>query len=352
MNSLVVFVSVMALAAAAPSYLHSPGVITYGVPTLALGSSAVSQQSRIDIKSSPAVVSETVSAPVLRTVVSGPSAIVPTAYASPIAFGGAAVSHQSRVDIKSSPAVVSESISVPEVRTVVAGPAAVIPTAYAATVGVAPAAVSHQSRVDIKSSPAIVSETISAPEVRTVGVVAEPAAVIRSAYAGPVAVGAAAVSHQSRVDIKSSPGLISTVASGPIFSAYSAGPFAYSAPYGPAFAPSVIASIPSVSRTVITPYDLSAKVVTSELKEGESSQSLPAETPEVAAARAAHEEAKAQIEAEHSIKKRSVGLVATPAVTTYSAGPLISHYATSPYVYSSPLAHVRYGVPTPYYSVL
>ncbi|XP_026316970.1 uncharacterized protein LOC113228045 [Hyposmocoma kahamanoa] len=71
-----------------------------------------------------------------------------------------------------------------------------VPLTYAAV----PTAVSHQSRVDIHSSPAVVA---AAP----VSYVAEPV-VARAVYAAPVStvyVGGAAVSHQSRVDIRSSP---------------------------------------------------------------------------------------------------------------------------------------------------
>lgn len=74
-----------------------------------------------------------------------------------------------------------------------------VPLAYAAV----PAAVSHQSRVDIRSSPAVVA---AAP----VSYVAEPV-VARAVYAAPastVYVGGAAVSHQSRVDLQSSPAVV------------------------------------------------------------------------------------------------------------------------------------------------
>lgn len=75
-----------------------------------------------------------------------------------------------------------------------------VPLVYAAV----PSAVSHQSRVDVHSSPGVVA---AAP----VSYVAQPV-VAHAAYAAPastVYVGGAAVSHQSRVDVHSSPAVVS-----------------------------------------------------------------------------------------------------------------------------------------------
>ncbi|CAB3251462.1 unnamed protein product [Arctia plantaginis] len=64
----------------------------------------------------------------------------------------AAVSHQSRVDVVSSPAVVSHAVAAPIV-------------AHAPVVAAVPSAVSHQSRVDIHSSPAVVAQAAVVPAV-------------------------------------------------------------------------------------------------------------------------------------------------------------------------------------------
>lgn len=64
----------------------------------------------------------------------------------------AAVSHQSRVDVVSSPAVVSHAVATPVI-------------APAPVVAAVPAAVSHQSRVDLHSSPAVVAQTAVVPAV-------------------------------------------------------------------------------------------------------------------------------------------------------------------------------------------
>ncbi|XP_045450827.1 calphotin-like [Melitaea cinxia] len=178
---------------------RSLGHITYNAPVIA--PAAVSHQSRVDVVSSPAVVSHAVAAPVLAHAVATPvvaQAIVP-----------AAVSHQSRVDVHSSPAVVAHATPLVSAHSVVSpwlghstyGLAAhylkkrsLSHIAYSAPI-IAPAAVSHQSRVDVVSSPAVVSHAIAAP-------------VVAHAVATPVIahdVVPAAVSHQSRVDVHSSP---------------------------------------------------------------------------------------------------------------------------------------------------
>lgn len=77
-----------------------------------------------------------------------------------------------------------------------------VPLTYATV----PTAVSHQSRVDIHSSPPVVA---AAP----VSYIAGPV-VARAVYAAPastVYVGGEAVSHQSRVDIRSSPAYVQQV---------------------------------------------------------------------------------------------------------------------------------------------
>lgn len=230
-------------------YLHkrSLGHYAYAVPAIVAAPAAVSHQSRVDVISSPAIVSHTIAAPVLAhaTPLLAHSALGYAAhghylhkrslghyaYAAP-----AAVSHQSRVDVVSSPAVVSHAISAPVL-------------AHAApVVAVAPAAVSHQSRVDVRTSPAIVAHAAIAPVAH--------AAPVYSAYSPLVAAhgidayshGAyshllkkrslahvvvpvvhsvpAAVSHQSRLDVISEPAVVSTHVSPAVYSA----PAVYASP--------------------------------------------------------------------------------------------------------------------------
>ncbi|KAJ8713428.1 hypothetical protein PYW07_013798 [Mythimna separata] len=163
------------------------------------------------------------------------AAVVP--YASAVVAAPAAVSHQSRVDVINSPAVVSHSV-------VAAAPAysayaspllahsalgyaghghylkkrSLGHLAYSApVVAVAPSAVSHQSRVDVISSPAVVSHAV--------------APVVSHAYAAPVvAVAPAAVSHQSRVDVRTSPAVVSHSVA-PVYAAasYAAPAYGYAA---------------------------------------------------------------------------------------------------------------------------
>lgn len=152
-------------------------------------------------------------------------AVAPAVIAAP-----AAVSHQSRVDVRHSPAIVSQAVVAPAYAHAAPLYAHASPLlahsalgyaghylhkrslghyAYAAPALVAaPSAVSHQSRVDVISSPAVVSHAVAAPVL---------------AHAAPVvAVAPAAVSHQSRVDVRSSPAIVAHAAVAPI---------SYAAPY-------------------------------------------------------------------------------------------------------------------------
>ncbi|CAH4028733.1 cuticle protein 16.5-like [Pieris brassicae] len=168
-------------------------------------------------------------------------AVAPLAVAHSVLAAPAAVSHQSRVDVRTSPAVYAHAAPV----AVAAHGAYSAPLlghsalgyaghghylakrslghiAYSAPIAVhavhaAPAAVSHQSRVDVVSSPAYVSHAYAAPVV---------------AHAAPVAIAPAAVSHQSRVDVRTSPAVVSTVVAAPVaHSAVYAAPLAHSAVY-------------------------------------------------------------------------------------------------------------------------
>lgn len=101
-----------------------------------------------------------------------------------------AVSHQSRVDVHSSPAIVTTKVKPASVLV------ANVPSAYVPTVYSSASAVSHQSRVDIKSSPAIVSEQVLQPTYVTTSHLVQAPAVFqeaptvvdaRSLYSAPVA---------------------------------------------------------------------------------------------------------------------------------------------------------------------
>lgn len=168
-------------------------------------------------------------APIAHSVVAPAVVAAPAVYAAP-----AAVSHQSRVDVRTSPAVVSHAVAAP----VLAHSAYAAPLlghaayglghghllkkrslghyAYSAPI-VAPSAVSHQSRVDVISSPAVVSHAVHAPVVS------------HAVHAPVVAVAPSAVSHQSRVDVRTSPAVVATAAVAPLaHSVYAAAPLAHS----------------------------------------------------------------------------------------------------------------------------
>lgn len=175
MRPLVVLFAVISAAVAAPhpvaDHIQKRSIghaVAYTVP------SAVSHQSRVDVRSSP----------VLATAVVEPLAYAPaTVYAAPaskVYVGGSAVSHQSRVDVQHTPAVVTEvhapavvaEPAVVEARAVYAPQAAVYAAPQAAvfaapqaTVYAGGSAVSHQSRVDVQSSPAVVTQQVLAPAV-------------------------------------------------------------------------------------------------------------------------------------------------------------------------------------------
>ncbi|XP_053606959.1 cuticle protein 16.5-like [Plodia interpunctella] len=181
MSPLVVLFAVIAAAAAAPQFLVQPPLhyqahafghilkkrsighaVAYSLP------SAVSHQSRVDVHSSPAVVTTAVAAP----VVAEPAVVEARAlYAAPAFYSaGSAVSHQSRVDVHSSPAVVAAAPVVaasPVVAARAVAPVVEARSLYApaATVYAGGSAVTHQSRVDVKSSPAVVTEQLVAPVV-------------------------------------------------------------------------------------------------------------------------------------------------------------------------------------------
>lgn len=189
--------------------------ISHIVPTVYAAPAAVSHQSRVDVRTSPTIVSHSVSAPV----------IAHAAYTSPLlahstldiaehghllkkrsvaayAVAPAAVSQQSRVDVISSPAFLTHSVATPVVSHFVEVPA----------VAVAPAAVSHQSRVDVRSSPAVVAHAIAPFAVYGAHAVSHGHLLKKRSLAAVVTpvvhTVPSAVSHQSRVDVISKPGVV------------------------------------------------------------------------------------------------------------------------------------------------
>ncbi|XP_060802462.1 uncharacterized protein LOC132902230 [Amyelois transitella] len=148
MNSLVVLLSMVALAAAKPSGLFQAGLVSYAAPAIASLPAAVSQQSRIDIKSSPAVISTAEVAPITRSIVAEPFIATPSVLAAP-----AAVSSQSRLDIKSSPAIINT--------------VAAAPLAYSAPIGIAPTLIKSAYAAPAFTAPALLKTSIAAPGLLT-----------------------------------------------------------------------------------------------------------------------------------------------------------------------------------------
>ncbi|NP_001166771.1 cuticular protein hypothetical 6 precursor [Bombyx mori] len=158
MRSLVVLFAVLSVAVSAPGVVkRSIGHVAYTVPT------AVSHQSRVDVRTSPAVVdvapavaSHFVAAPEAHAVVAPYTAV----------YGAGAVSHQSRVDVRTSPVVVSAAQVV--APALVTEPVLEARSVYAASVPslyIGGASVSHQSRYDVHSSPSVVTEEVAAPTI-------------------------------------------------------------------------------------------------------------------------------------------------------------------------------------------
>ncbi|XP_013140069.1 PREDICTED: uncharacterized protein LOC106104537 [Papilio polytes] len=94
----------------------------------------------------------------------------------------------------------------------------------------APSAYTSESRVDVHSSPSIVTSAahLQAKALAEGHFIHKRSAALVASVLGAVA--PVASSHQSRVDIKSSPAVVSTYASAPVLSTYAAAPFAYTAP--------------------------------------------------------------------------------------------------------------------------
>lgn len=194
------------------------------------------------------------------------------------------------------------------------------------------AAVSHQARLDIKTSPTIVENAAFAP-VATRIFIDEP-----TVLAAPVIAAPGAVSSQSRIDIKTTPAITKTViATGPL--TYSApiatavvspslentkfiGPAITTAAFGPAFVKTLTPDI--TAPALIKTGDLvPAGIETAALSFG---------TPTIALAHDATIETNTNIKTgAHVLKKRSA------PVLSYASTPLVSTYAASPLVYTTPI---------------
>lgn len=155
MRFLVVFSVLFALCAAAPKNKRSTILVSEAADPVLVSPSFYNL---------PAVAGAYYTSPVVETVpvVSSVKSVVGPVETNYV--GGSAVSHQSRVDVKSYPSVVSEYVAPAVVETVPsvvdARSVYLTPTLYHD----APA-VSQQSRVDIKSSPAVVSHQVVSPAV-------------------------------------------------------------------------------------------------------------------------------------------------------------------------------------------
>ncbi|XP_059053824.1 uncharacterized protein LOC131848086 [Achroia grisella] len=187
MRRLVVFIALFAAAVAAPQYLVHPAY-SPGVELEALGS-------LLDT-------AEFTYPRALQGHILKKRSVLPVSYSLP-----SAVSHQSRVDVRTSPAVVATA---PVVQNVVAAPVVGEPAIVEArAVYSAPVAVSHQSRVDVRATPAVVAPVVaSRAVVPPPAVVAQPIVARSYIPASTVYAGGSAVTHQSRIDVETSPAVV------------------------------------------------------------------------------------------------------------------------------------------------
>ncbi|CAH0584224.1 unnamed protein product [Chrysodeixis includens] len=179
----------------------------------------------------------------------------------------------------------------------------------------------------------------SAPAVLAPAGIA-PAIIPPAVYSAPaITTLPAAVSSQSRIDIKSTPAIASTLISSPLaYGDYST--HLYAGAVAPAYLKAAYVA-PAVTSYAAIPAATAIAAPAAPV-----APAVPEDTPEVVAARAAHLEAKAL--AEHSIQKRSApfGHLATPLITSYAAAPIV-HAAplaySAPVAYSTPLITKTYG---------
>ncbi|CAH0584225.1 unnamed protein product [Chrysodeixis includens] len=177
----------------------------------------------------------------------------------------------------------------------------------------------------------------SAPAVLAPAGIA-PAIIPPAVYSAPaITTLPAAVSSQSRIDIKSTPAITSTLISAPLaYGDYST--HLYAGAVAPAYLKAAYVA-PAVTSYAAIP-------AATAIAAPAAAPAVPEDTPEVVAARAAHFEAKAL--AEHSIQKRSAPFshLATPLITSYAAAPIV-HAAplaySAPVAYSTPLITKAYG---------
>ncbi|CAF4908854.1 unnamed protein product [Pieris macdunnoughi] len=171
MRFLVVFSVLFALCAGAPKDKRSTILVSEAVQPVVVSPNfytvpAVSHSSRLDGKVVPVVSQAYYTSPIVESIpVVAPavkSVVVPV---EKTYVGGSAVSHQSRVDVKSYPSIVSEHLVAPAVVETV--PSVVDARSVYLTPAVyqGASAVSHQSRVDVKTSPAVVSHQFVSPVV-------------------------------------------------------------------------------------------------------------------------------------------------------------------------------------------
>ncbi|CAH4028734.1 unnamed protein product [Pieris brassicae] len=173
MRFLVVFSVLFALCAGAPKDKRSTILVSEAVQPVVVSPNfytvpAVSHSSRFDGKVVPVVSQAYYTSPIVESIpVVAPasevkSVVVPV---EKTYVGGSAVSHQSRVDVKSYPSIVTEHLVAPAV--VETAPSVVDARSVYLTPAVyqSASAVSHQSRVDVKTSPAVVSHQFVSPVV-------------------------------------------------------------------------------------------------------------------------------------------------------------------------------------------
>ncbi|CAK1556201.1 unnamed protein product [Leptosia nina] len=177
MRFLVVLSILFAVSAAAPAEVRDKRTILVSEaiePTVVVSPyynvPALSHQARVDAKFTP-LVQAYYTSPLVESVpvVAAPSVVLnakSVVVPEKTYVGGSAVSQQSRVDVKSYPAVVSEHVVPTYVHTV---PAVVdARSVHLTPVYQGVSAVSQQSRVDVKTSPAVVAQHVVSPAVVSV----------------------------------------------------------------------------------------------------------------------------------------------------------------------------------------
>ncbi|XP_031768710.1 cuticle protein LPCP-23-like [Galleria mellonella] len=203
----------------APLVHAAPVAHAVVAPAVVAAPAAVSHQARIDVHSSPAIVSQAY-APLLSHAISGEHLLKKRslAHITPI-IASSAVSHQSRIDVVSSPAVVSHAIATPVISHAVS-----TPVVAASTYSIWDAPI-HSALADLSLSHGHILKKRSLGEILAPTVLSHSLAspVVSHAIAAPVvAIAPSAVSHQSRVDIRSSPAVVTHSVVAPVHSIWNA----------------------------------------------------------------------------------------------------------------------------------